>query len=54
MWKCMKKTIHLRKKIEEWLVNLRRLIQESDTLFKSQMKSQLKLNVNIKAKEETV
>jgi len=51
MWKCMKKTIHLRKKVEEWLVNLRRLIQESDTLLKSQKKSQIKLNVKTKTKE---
>jgi len=54
MWKYMKKTMHLRKKVEEWLVNLRRLIQESDTLLKSQKKSQVKLNVKTKTKEETV
>jgi len=40
-----------KEKIEEWLVNLRRLIQESDTLLKSQKKSQVKLNVKTKTKE---
>jgi len=43
-----------KEKIEEWLVNLKRLIQESDTLLKSQKKSQVKLNVKTKTKEETV
>jgi len=32
-----------KEKIEEWLVNLKRLIQESDTLLKSQKKSQSKI-----------
>lgn len=43
-----------RKKIEEWLVNFRRLRKRSHTLFEKSKESQVKLNVKIKAKEKTI